>query len=345
MKSLVNIIFTAILFLFCSVPSFSFTDVNGLLTGNLSVGGKFYSMYYPAGGAGFNGYHIEIGGRPLQEIHESTIYFHHHNHIAHRFQYRSGALFFEAAPPDTGYHTSDMLHFYVGGRIHGGGFKSGDVTGKYPYGSASFNGYNIEIGGDNPQKENHEAAIYFHDWYNVAYRLQYRNGTLFFERPHQGYDWADSPNFNVEGSITASGLTINGAITATGLITAGSYSCSDLRYKKDITGIKSALEKVALLKGVYYNWNTDKYKQFSKKRDLGFIAQDVEKVIPEVVYTDKKGYKSIAYSKMTALLVEAVKELKSENDRLKSKVAQLQSVKERLAKIEAKMDSYQVGMW
>lgn len=87
--------------------------------------------------------------------------------------------------------------------------------------------------------------------------------------------------------------------------------CSDQRYKKDINPIKSALDKVSKLNGVSFTWNRDKFprKFFPEGRNIGFIAQNVEKFLPEVVNTDNEGYKSVEYDKITALLVEALKEL------------------------------------
>jgi hypothetical protein len=100
-------------------------------------------------------------------------------------------------------------------------------------------------------------------------------------------------------------LDVAGNIRATGTITP-----SDLRLKTNITPIPSALSKIESLQGVYYNWNREKYpeRNFSDEKQIGLIAQDVEKVIPEVVHTDAEGYKSMSYDKLTAVLIEAVKE-------------------------------------
>ena len=78
---------------------------------------------------------------------------------------------------------------------------------------------------------------------------------------------------------------------------------SDSRLKKNIVPIDRALEKIQHLQGVYYNW---KYGQ--NRREIGLIAQQVQKIVPEVVY-QRKEFMSIDYSKLTALLINAVKEL------------------------------------
>jgi len=92
------------------------------------------------------------------------------------------------------------------------------------------------------------------------------------------------------------------------------HASSDERFKKNITSIESALDKVMAIEGVTYNFRTDEFKNrnFPTKSQLGFLAQDVEKVMPEVVKTDAFGYKSLDYSKLTALLNEAIKEQQSQ---------------------------------
>lgn len=85
---------------------------------------------------------------------------------------------------------------------------------------------------------------------------------------------------------------------------------SDRRFKTGISPIDSSLSKICKLQGVYYNWDRAKWpqKNFPESKQIGLIAQDVEKVIPEVVLADKDGYRSLAYDKLTAVLIESVKE-------------------------------------
>jgi len=81
------------------------------------------------------------------------------------------------------------------------------------------------------------------------------------------------------------------------------------------------------LQGVSYNWKTAQYPDwgFKDTKQIGLVAQDVETVIPELVSTDTKGFKAVSYNKLTAVLVEAVKELKAENEQLREKTVQQQS--------------------
>ena len=92
------------------------------------------------------------------------------------------------------------------------------------------------------------------------------------------------------------------------------HASSDARFKKNISQVDNALEKVLAIEGVTYNFRTDEFtnRNFPTKSQLGFLAQNVEEVIPQVVKTDAYGYKSIDYSKLTALLNEAIKEQQSQ---------------------------------
>ena len=90
------------------------------------------------------------------------------------------------------------------------------------------------------------------------------------------------------------------------------YPMSDARLKKEVSTINNALEKVQTLRGVSFKWKDN------NKADIGVIAQEIEPVIPELVSTDKEGYKSVSYDGLTAVLVEAVKELKAQNEALKT---------------------------
>ena len=95
---------------------------------------------------------------------------------------------------------------------------------------------------------------------------------------------------------------------------------SDIRLKENITLLRGAIEKVSCLKGIYFNFKGES----SDNREIGVIAQDVEKVLPELVSTNEQGYKSVDYTKLTPVLIEAVKELKAENELLKQRLDALE---------------------
>lgn len=106
----------------------------------------------------------------------------------------------------------------------------------------------------------------------------------------------------------------NGNVTATGNVTA----FSDITLKKDIEAISNALDKVTQIRGVTYE-RTDE----EGLRQAGVIAQEVEEVLPEVVTTNEKGIKSVAYGNMVGLLIEAIKDLKGEVETLKDEIKSL----------------------
>lgn len=100
--------------------------------------------------------------------------------------------------------------------------------------------------------------------------------------------------------------TNTGDLVATGNVTA----YSDKRLKENVQTVDSALEKVCLLRGVYYNRIDD----VLKKRKIGVIAQEIQEILPEVVLEGigKDLYKSVDYGNIVGLLIEAIKELKLE---------------------------------
>jgi hypothetical protein len=119
-------------------------------------------------------------------------------------------------------------------------------------------------------------------------------------------------------------VQVDGNLHATRL-----YITSDGRFKKNIEPLEDALEKTSLLQGVSYDWRTEEYpeRRFDNRRQLGLIAQEVEKVVPEVVATSPDdGSKSIEYQNLVPLLIEAVKELKARNEELARRLETLEQV-------------------
>ena len=99
-------------------------------------------------------------------------------------------------------------------------------------------------------------------------------------------------------------------------------SASSIRWKSDVRAIDEPLGKVARLRGVYFNWDAEHGGRY----DVGMIAEEVGKVLPEIVDYEENGIDAVGmdYSKLTPLLVEAIKELKAENDALKQRIEKLE---------------------
>lgn len=117
--------------------------------------------------------------------------------------------------------------------------------------------------------------------------------------------------------ISSGGIYVAKSVLVGWNVSAGGTvaSTSDIRVKRDIKQIEDALAKVDRLLGATYE-RTD----VKCDRQVGVIAQDVEKVLPEAVLTDETGKLAVSYNGLTALLIEAVKELKHEVDMIKSKL-------------------------
>ncbi|MES1215176.1 MAG: tail fiber domain-containing protein [Bacteroidota bacterium] len=131
---------------------------------------------------------------------------------------------------------------------------------------------------------------------------------------------AGNGNFGIGTAAPGAKLHVMGNIIATGSITP-----SDIRYKKDIHPLKGALKKIMSLSGYSYSFRTNEFPnmQFDSKQQVGLIAQEVENVLPQVVYTTQDGYKGVDYAKVVPLLIEGMKEQQQQIDELKKLVAEL----------------------
>ena len=119
----------------------------------------------------------------------------------------------------------------------------------------------------------------------------------------------DSPGEVGLGNLSNNGNNLSGSFTATGNITA----YSDERLKQNIETINGGLSKVLSMRGVTFTKDD--------KDDVGVIAQEVENVLPQIVMTANDGWgtKSVDYSRITAVLIEAVKELTKRVEELENK--------------------------
>ena len=138
--------------------------------------------------------------------------------------------------------------------------------------------------------------------------------SLYFQSQGQ-HQWYTAPSGTAGNAITwttAMTLDASSNLTVSGTITES----SDKRLKENINSLENSLEKVLNLNGVSYNKIAT-----PEKSEIGFIAQEVEEVIPELVETDEDGMKSVSYARTVALLVEAMKDqqniINSLNERIK----------------------------
>lgn len=117
--------------------------------------------------------------------------------------------------------------------------------------------------------------------------------------------YANNPVYVMTNSGLAATFTTTKNLVVQGSVTAS----SDVRLKSDVKTIDNAVDKVSGMRGVYFTKDGVK--------GIGVIAQEVERVFPELVVDDENGYKSVAYGNVVGVLIEAIKELKSELDMLK----------------------------
>ena len=121
-----------------------------------------------------------------------------------------------------------------------------------------------------------------------------------------------------DGSIAVGAINnsnTNGRIDASNDIVA--FSSSDIRLKDNIKTIDNALNKVNNIQGIEFDWIEKEIIHGNKGRDVGVIAQEIEKILPEVVTTRDNGYKAVKYEKIVPLLIEAIKDLSKQVDGLK----------------------------
>ena len=151
----------------------------------------------------------------------------------------------------------------------------------------------------------------------------------------------------VGGDIRMGTTGTNGCLqNFAGTALAGTCS-SDARLKSNILPFAPVLDKVVQLQPVHFQWKSEEYPDyhFGAGRNSGLLAQDVEKVFPEMVSVDSRGFKAVNYSELPYLTLAAIRELKTENDALRTQLAERQqelqklqhevaSVQARLAKLE-----------
>jgi len=140
-----------------------------------------------------------------------------------------------------------------------------------------------------------------------------RSGSTFI----QGYGTGETcARFTENGSVdlyhnnSKKFETVTGGIQVTGTVTA----TSDIKLKENVTTIENGLDKVSQLRGVEFDFKSN------GQHSLGVIAQEVEQVLPDLVTTNEEGIKSVAYGNLTAVLIEAVKELKAEVAELRARL-------------------------
>ena len=142
-------------------------------------------------------------------------------------------------------------------------------------------------------------------------RFHTNNSDTYFDMNCGNILWRQVSAVRFKHDMTAGTFTASGDVIAYG-------SPSDKRLKENIKPIESALDKAMKLQGVTFDWK-ESDSLLDIKEDIGFIAQDVQKVVPELVRENVDGMLSMRHQGIAPILLEAIKELKAEIDLLKSK--------------------------
>lgn len=150
--------------------------------------------------------------------------------------------------------------------------------------------------------------------------------TVYAQANGSGGIVSTSKRVGINNTAPSQALTVNGNITYTG----SSTQSSDRRYKKNIIPLQSALDTILQLQGVSYEFRTEDFPEMNFETDTrnGLIAQEVEKVLPDVVSTNDDGYKSIDYVELVPFLIEAIKEQQTQIDRQAEQIATLEALVE-----------------
>jgi hypothetical protein len=147
-----------------------------------------------------------------------------------------------------------------------------------------------------------------------------------------------APSIALTGATNINGNTgVSGNLSVTGNITGGTVnaatvcSTSDARYKRNVKELSGVLNRINAIRGVTYQWRTEAFpdKGFTRGRQIGIIAQEVEKSFPELIIADEKGYKNLDYMRFSAVLLEAIKEQQKQINVLKNEISDLKKTNER----------------
>jgi len=189
-----------------------------------------------------------------------------------------------------------------------GNFSAGTVTAtlagnvdQTANGYVRVNNAYVSSGGD-------YAHLATHEWYNGAVWTTDATVGGMFQITGQTFNWYKHNGAGTHTTLLA--LDASGNLSATGYV----ESQSDEKLKTNIKTIDNALDKVCQLRGVEYD------RVDIESHQIGVIAQEIEKLFPEVVSENSEGTKSVAYGNLVGPLIEAIKELKGEITELRQEL-------------------------
>ena len=256
--------------------------------------------------------------------------------------------------PSVGFDVANVkVNIWSGSRFYGN-------QSSMPLGSLTIGNTSASFGGKSSDATNmcgflmeckDSTEIAFHDMSSKVSSFVLYDGTnnrLTFGRD-MGFGAISTLSLNGNVGIGTSApsqkLHVVGNICATGTIA----TCSDLRYKKDVFKIGNALSLISKFNGYTYNFKVKEFPdhKFDSTAQVGFIAQELQEVLPQVVQKNESGYLSVDYAKVTPLLLMAIKEQQAEIETLKAQAnaqkAEANTLKaettQKLTDLESKMNA------
>lgn len=206
------------------------------------------------------------------------------------------------------------------------------IKGNFPNGALEFNTSGLYINNpaaavnmylDSYNSTSNSNLIFQNSGTNKGY-LGYNFGSEYLYLYEGGYVTLQGGSLGINNLAPGQKLDISGG---NGRVQSGFswLTSSDIRYKTNVTTLSGSLNKIQNIRGVRYDLKEDKEQINGIGKHIGVIAQEIEKEFPEFVVTDKDGYKSVSYDKISAVLIEAVKELNNKNKLLEEKNKQLEN--------------------
>ena len=172
----------------------------------------------------------------------------------------------------------------------------------------------LEVDGRVLIKDSSGVADFYLGNYETAnfFRFHTNNSDTYFDMNCGNVYWRDGSSIRYRFFPSTANMTINGTLTQN----------SDIRIKENVVEIDNCISKVQAMRGVYYN-RTDFNTEVTK---VGVIAQEVEAVLPELILENEDdGLKSVAYSELTAVLINAIKEQQEIIEDLKTRITKLEN--------------------
>lgn len=158
---------------------------------------------------------------------------------------------------------------------------------------------------------------------NLRHSTGTANASISFDEPGSSNNLLFSVLNSIRMRIGAADMDITGQVNVAGAVCATNVTCpSDSSLKCDIRPLTGALATVAELRGVEYRWKDEvaSERNWSDQKQIGLLAQEVEKLVPQAVIEQSDGYLAVDYSRLVPLLIEAIKEQQRQIDELTTRL-------------------------